>query len=227
MQNRGTLVACDRDAARVETLQQNLQRLGVTIARVVQHDWRTGTLPDASAQSSFDRILIDAPCTNTGVMRRRVDVRWRLRPADFERMQTEQLAIVAAVLPLLKVGGALVYSTCSIEPEEKRACRRAGARGVSISTAGGAALGIAVSRRLRWRVRGKACAAALTASSRGYWNCCHASPRRRSAVATVKRQRAVAFALSQRRCVLASSRERTRVCHLVGAGAFLFFSVED
>jgi 16S rRNA (cytosine967-C5)-methyltransferase len=117
MQNRGTLVACDRDAARVHTLEENLQRLGVSIARVVQHDWRAGTFGGDNAQS-FDCILIDAPCTNTGVMRRRVDVRWRLQPADFQRMQAEQLAIVAAVLPLLKVGGALVYSTCSIEPEE-------------------------------------------------------------------------------------------------------------
>jgi 16S rRNA (cytosine967-C5)-methyltransferase len=115
MRNHGTLVACDRDAERVRTLDENLQRLGVSIARIVQHDWRVGTLADAS---SFDRILIDAPCTNTGVMRRRVDVRWRLQPADFQRMQAEQLTIVAAVLPLLKIGGTLVYSTCSIEPEE-------------------------------------------------------------------------------------------------------------
>jgi 16S rRNA (cytosine967-C5)-methyltransferase len=117
MQNRGTLVACDRDAARVRTLEENLQRLGASIARVVQHDWRVGTLTDADG-SSFDCILIDAPCTNTGVMRRRVDVRWRLQPVDFVRMQAEQLAILAAVLPLLKIGGTLVYSTCSIEPEE-------------------------------------------------------------------------------------------------------------
>ena len=117
MQNRGTVVAFDRDAARVQTLDENLQRLGVTIARVVQHDWCAGTLANEHALS-FERILIDAPCTNTGVMRRRVDVRWRLQPADFERMQAEQLAILTAVLPLLKIGGAIVYSTCSIEPEE-------------------------------------------------------------------------------------------------------------
>jgi 16S rRNA (cytosine967-C5)-methyltransferase len=119
MQNRGTIVACDRDAGRVRTLEENLQRLGVTIARVVQHDWRVGPLANDDARS-FDRILIDAPCTNTGVMRRRVDVRWRLQPADFQRMQAEQLAIIGAVLPLLKPGGALVYSTCSIEPEENQ-----------------------------------------------------------------------------------------------------------
>jgi 16S rRNA (cytosine967-C5)-methyltransferase len=67
---------------------------------------------------SFDAILVDAPCTNTGVIRRRSDVRWRLTPHDFERMQRLQLRIVEAVLPYLKAGGRLVYSTCSIEPEE-------------------------------------------------------------------------------------------------------------
>lgn len=117
MENRGEIVACDRDRARVQTLAYNLERLGVTIARTVHHDWRAGALLADEAQS-FDRILIDAPCTNTGVMRRRVDVRWRLTPDDFARMQAEQMHIIAAVLPQLKPGGALVYSTCSIEPEE-------------------------------------------------------------------------------------------------------------
>ena len=51
-------------------------------------------------------------------MRRRVDLRWRLRPDDFARMQRQQLAILRAVAPLLRAGGSLVYSTCSLEPEE-------------------------------------------------------------------------------------------------------------
>ena len=72
-------------------------------------------------KQSFDKILVDAPCTNTGVMRRRVDVRWRLRPDDFIRMSRRQLAILRAVAPLLKPGGSLVYSTCSLEPEENDA----------------------------------------------------------------------------------------------------------
>jgi 16S rRNA (cytosine967-C5)-methyltransferase len=119
MQNRGTIVACDRDANRVMTLQSNLGRLGVNTAQFVQHDWTGDTPPtDAGQISSFDRILVDAPCSNTGVMRRRVDLRWRLTPKEFERMQKEQLQILGATIPLLKAGGTLVYSTCSIEPEE-------------------------------------------------------------------------------------------------------------
>ena len=119
MQNRGRIVACDRDPNRIRTLEDNLERLGVSIAEFVEHDWTHGPASsEISAASAFDRILVDAPCSNTGVMRRRVDLRWRLKVRDFSRMQTEQLRILRATVPLLKKGGALVYSTCSIEPEE-------------------------------------------------------------------------------------------------------------
>ena len=119
MRNRGMIVACDRASERVRVLDENMARLGVGMARVVRYDWRVGRIPKEIASiAPFDRILIDAPCSNTGVMRRRVDVRWRLRPADFVRMQKQQLDIVRAVFGLLKPGGVLVYSTCSLEPEE-------------------------------------------------------------------------------------------------------------
>jgi len=119
MKNQGTIVACDRDAGRIRTLQDNLERLGVEIARFARHDWASGEPhPDAAALSPFDRILVDAPCSNTGVMRRRVDVRWRLTPKDFRRMREEQLRILRPIIPLLKTAGVLVYSTCSLEREE-------------------------------------------------------------------------------------------------------------
>jgi 16S rRNA (cytosine967-C5)-methyltransferase len=85
----------------------------------VHHDWLRDELPeDIALIEPFDRVLVDAPCTNTGVIRRRIDVRWRLRPADFGRMADEQFTITRAALQLLKTGGVLVYSTCSLEPEE-------------------------------------------------------------------------------------------------------------
>lgn len=118
MQNRGELIACDRNRARVQTLTENLQRLGVSIACPIRHDWDGGGFRAANLPKSFDRILVDAPCSNTGVMRRRIDVRWRLAADDFLRMQKEQLRIFAAVIPMLKPGGSLVYSTCSFEAEE-------------------------------------------------------------------------------------------------------------
>ena len=117
MKNEGLILACDRDQSRVETLRDNLERLGVENTRTLRHDWAHQPLSD---EPPFDRILIDAPCSNTGVMRRRVDVRWRLTPDDFARMAAEQFRIVRATMPLLKPGGVLVYSTCSLEPEENR-----------------------------------------------------------------------------------------------------------
>ncbi|MEO7167652.1 MAG: 16S rRNA (cytosine(967)-C(5))-methyltransferase RsmB [Spartobacteria bacterium] len=120
MDNQGELVAVDQDEARLERLRGNLVRLGVQNARLVQCDWLKEDSVRAAdwTEQSFDKILLDTPCSNTGVMRRRVDVRWRLRPGDFNRMQRQQFAILKAVAPLLRPGGSLVYSTCSLESEE-------------------------------------------------------------------------------------------------------------
>jgi 16S rRNA (cytosine967-C5)-methyltransferase len=119
MQNEGAIVACDRDAQRLEILKANMTRLGMNIVQTVQHDWTRKHAPaEIAAAAPFDRILLDAPCSNTGVMRRRVDVKWRLQPADFDRMQQQQVEILRSLVPLLKPDGVLVYSTCSLEPEE-------------------------------------------------------------------------------------------------------------
>jgi 16S rRNA (cytosine967-C5)-methyltransferase len=119
MQNQGAIVACDRDRERLQILKDNVDRLGASIVRAVCHDWTRNHPPEEILSiAPFDRVLLDAPCTNTGVMRRRIDVRWRLRPEDFSRMSNEQLIISRAVLRLLKPGGILVYSTCSLEREE-------------------------------------------------------------------------------------------------------------
>ena len=116
MQNQGSLVACDYDKLRLARLEQNLTRLGVSNSTIVLLDWLQQT--SAFKPETFDAILVDAPCTNTGVIRRRTDVRWRLTPQDFPRMQHLQGRIVKATVQFLKSGGRLVYSTCSIEPEE-------------------------------------------------------------------------------------------------------------
>lgn len=119
MQNKGTIVACDRSSDRLKAVGENVRRLGASIVTPMEKDWLNDRSPaELNAAAPFDAVMVDAPCTNTGVMRRRVDVRWRLRPDDFERMADEQTNIVSAVLPLLKTKGALVYSTCSLEPEE-------------------------------------------------------------------------------------------------------------
>jgi 16S rRNA (cytosine967-C5)-methyltransferase len=119
MENLGMIVACDRDLKRLETLKENMTRLGVAIAHILRHDWTSSHVPTEIARwAPFDRILVDSPCSNTGVMRRRADLRWRLRGTDFDRMQQLQIEIVWALIPLLKPNGVLVYSTCTLEPEE-------------------------------------------------------------------------------------------------------------
>jgi len=119
MKNRGLIVACDRDPERLRVLEFNATQLGIQIIRSFRVDWTKGRISKEIASiGPFDRILVDAPCTNTGVMRRRVDVRWRLRPKDFLRMPKQQFEISHAAIRLLKPGGVFVYSTCSLEPEE-------------------------------------------------------------------------------------------------------------
>jgi 16S rRNA (cytosine967-C5)-methyltransferase len=93
----------------------NLARLGVRNAEVRTHDWTQQT---GLQNATFDAALLDVPCSNTGVLRRRVDARWRLSVADFERMPRIQGRILRQAAKQIRSGGRLVYSTCSIEPEE-------------------------------------------------------------------------------------------------------------
>ncbi len=115
MKNEGRIVACDVSADRLARMRENLERLSVTNVEVRKADWLQAPPPE---REKFDRILLDAPCSNTGVIRRRVDVRWRLRGDDFKRMPDAQMGLIKNLAGLLRPGGALVYSTCSMEPEE-------------------------------------------------------------------------------------------------------------
>jgi 16S rRNA (cytosine967-C5)-methyltransferase len=112
MNNQGRLVAHDVSEDRLKLIRENCQRLGITC--VIP----TMIPPASSGTTKFDRILIDAPCSNTGVMRRRVDLRWRIRVEEFERLRVAQQDLLRQAAPRLKPGGILVYSTCSLEPEE-------------------------------------------------------------------------------------------------------------
>ncbi len=112
MSNEGKILACDVAEDRLKLIQENCQRLGVTCVEAIQNSkLRIPT-------SRFDKILIDAPCSNTGVLRRRVDLRWRVSPEEILRLQQAQLDLLKLAAPMLKPGGILVYSTCSLEPEE-------------------------------------------------------------------------------------------------------------
>ena len=121
MANTGDLIACEIFASRVARLRENVNRLGASMVRVLEADFLMPPEADSPLMEGlFDRILLDVPCSNTGVIRRRVDVRWRLTEEDFIRMPVQQLAFIRRAVSLLKPGGVLVYSTCSIEPEENQ-----------------------------------------------------------------------------------------------------------
>jgi 16S rRNA (cytosine967-C5)-methyltransferase len=112
MNNEGKIVACDVSEDRLKLICENCQRLGVTCVEPL-------LIPALDSQSAtFDRILVDAPCSNTGVLRRRVDLRWRISVAEISRLQKAQLDLLKLATTKLKPGGVLIYSTCSLEPEE-------------------------------------------------------------------------------------------------------------
>lgn len=116
MKAQGTLVAMDTHEDRLATVQANIARMKLPWVRPVQGD---ATQPGTPAGiGRFDRILADVPCTNTGVLRRRPDARWRFSLARMQGMAKTQHAILDGLAPLLAPGGRLVYSTCSLEPEE-------------------------------------------------------------------------------------------------------------
>jgi 16S rRNA (cytosine967-C5)-methyltransferase len=112
MRNDGKIVACDISEERLKLVQENCRRLGVTCVETIL----SSTL--SSRPPTPDRVLVDAPCSNTGVMRRRVDLRWRITPEEVLRLQRAQLDLLELAATKLKPGGVLVYSTCSLEPEE-------------------------------------------------------------------------------------------------------------
>ncbi|MCP5519363.1 MAG: 16S rRNA (cytosine(967)-C(5))-methyltransferase RsmB [Verrucomicrobiales bacterium] len=132
MDDDGTVLALDISPERVRLIEQNCRRLG--LRTVVAGEFPSDE-PGAPAEGLFDRVLVDAPCSNTGVMRRRVDLRWRVRPEEIERLREVQLDLLRRSALAVKPGGVLVYSTCSLEPEENRAvvdAFLAGARGFEL-----------------------------------------------------------------------------------------------
>ena len=128
MDNQGRIVAQDVSEDRLKLIQENCTRLGVTCVEFCRsrgdeaHSEKTETrqrlLTSSPTNEKFKRVLVDAPCSNTGVMRRRVDLRWLIQPPEIERLRATQLVLLNQAATVLKPGGVIVYSTCSLEPEE-------------------------------------------------------------------------------------------------------------
>jgi 16S rRNA (cytosine967-C5)-methyltransferase len=115
MGNRGRIVAFDPNASRLRLLTRAAGRLGVTIL-----ESHVGGVAAVSGRwkERCDGVLVDAPCSNLGVLRRNPDVKWRRQEADLERLVDKQRGILRAAAGLVRPGGRLVYATCSLEPEE-------------------------------------------------------------------------------------------------------------
>ena len=123
MGNAGSITAVDTTAEKLAAIESNCRRLGVTIVRTVLADQVGGLLP-----GGFDVALADVPCSNTGVLARRVEARWRFDEVALAKLVKDQRFLLAAAGHFVKPGGRLVYSTCSIEPEECGDLARAFAR---------------------------------------------------------------------------------------------------
>lgn len=123
LDGRGSLTTLDPHEDRLVRLRENLRRLGLPWVAVVRGD---ATSVDAAAfqradppaPGEFDAILLDVPCSNTGVIRRRPDARWSFTPQRVERLVHTQAALLDRAATLLRPGGRIVYSTCSLEREE-------------------------------------------------------------------------------------------------------------
>lgn len=116
--NNASHTAGDLHRSRVELLRDNLHRQNATSVNVVQFD-AEASLP--FAEGEFDTILVDAPCSGTGTIRRNPEIRYNLAPEDLKALNAKQLAILTNASKLVKPGGSIVYSTCSIEAEENEA----------------------------------------------------------------------------------------------------------
>ena len=117
----GLLVCLDKSASRLERLKENLRCVKKVEITIFESDLRETTPAEFEARnlpSRFDAVLLDAPCSNTGVLRRRPDAKWRLRPDDISRMSELQYLLLRRAVEFVRPGGRLVYSTCSLEPEE-------------------------------------------------------------------------------------------------------------
>jgi len=118
MADRGRVLAFDREPERLARVREAAARLGITVV-----DARDGAVDVLAPgfRDACDAVLVDAPCSNLGVIRRNPEVKWRRQPSDLGPASRQQSEILAAAATMVKPGGRLVYATCSLEPEENEA----------------------------------------------------------------------------------------------------------
>lgn len=114
--NQAEIIAFDLYESRLKKLKENFRRLGLREPKVFKGDVVEGL--KRLKIRSFDKILLDAPCSGTGIIRRHPDIKWVRRKKDFRENFKKQLHLLSGLAPYLKKGGKLLYATCSLEPEE-------------------------------------------------------------------------------------------------------------
>ncbi|MBW2516560.1 MAG: 16S rRNA (cytosine(967)-C(5))-methyltransferase RsmB [Deltaproteobacteria bacterium] len=119
MQNKGRITAMDKDERKLQKLDLEMRRLGVSIAQRSCQD--LNALPGANRHALFDRLLLDAPCSGLGVLRRNPDIKWNSTEESLRRHAERQKRFLDNLAFSVKPGGILVYAVCSIEPEENEA----------------------------------------------------------------------------------------------------------
>jgi 16S rRNA (cytosine967-C5)-methyltransferase len=124
----GSVVAVDRNARRLNLVQRAVRRLGLTGIRTVVLD-ATRPLAELAPPGGFDRILVDAPCSGLGTLRRNPDAKWRVKAGDPARLAEIQRALVGNAAAVLRPGGTLVYSSCTVLAEENEEIARHFLRG--------------------------------------------------------------------------------------------------
>ena len=127
LSGQGSVLALDRHAGRLKLIGRAARRLGLDTIRTLVRD---ASLPltdlpgpgqnshETPTRSDFDRVLVDAPCSGLGAMRRNADARWRIRHRDVQELASQQAAILAQAAQVVSPGGSLVYSTCTVMHEE-------------------------------------------------------------------------------------------------------------
>ncbi len=116
MEEKGEILAVERDPDRFETLKETCARWGTKGVRFIKGDIRE--VADQLPEGGFDRLLVDAPCSDLGVIRRHPEIRWRRKSSDLKLYAQKQFEILRSVSSLVRRDGVMVYSVCSTEPEE-------------------------------------------------------------------------------------------------------------
>ena len=112
MNNRGEIIALDRYESRLKIMRKNMERLGISCIKTIE----TNALE--YEDSGFDRVLADVPCLGSGTLSKKPDIKWKKDIFDLRKIRNTQYDLLEKAAKLVKPGGVLVYSTCSIEPEE-------------------------------------------------------------------------------------------------------------